>query len=265
MNNKIGIIGLGNIGYSLASGLLLNESETNVSAFDHNSYNYNRAKSSIKKLVLKDNISEVIISANIIFICIRTNQITDFLKTNAKLFTQDKIIVFLSAGIKLDEIKVLLNEADGSYFRAITNVNIISKNGYTILLKNGKEREEKMVSEVLELVGVVEGVETEEKLDILSLITGCTPAIIALFFESLIESSINLGISKIQAKEMLKKVVFQTVGTINDNNMNSRELIQSVCTPGGLVVKHLAELENETDFKEDIVNWLPKILRNLQN
>ena len=265
MRSKIGIIGLGNIGYSLAKGLLLNESKISVFAYDHNSFNHNRAKSDIDNLILKGNVAEVINTSIIIFICIRTNQIADFLKTNINSINKDKIIVFLSAGIKMTEIKVMLNDVSGCYFRAITNVNTISKNGYTLLLKNGSQKEEKMVSEVLKMVGEVDTVETEDKLDILSLATGCTPAIIALFYESLVESCISLGISKIQAKDLLKRIINQTIGTINDNNMNSRELIQSVCTPGGLVVKHLAELENETDFKEDIVNWLPKILRNLPN
>lgn len=263
MKSKIGVIGLGNIGFSLANGLSLKSDNLTISAYDHNSHSSDRAKMQLKNVNLLNSTSAVIKNSDLVFVCIRTHQVLGFIAKYTKEFTKDKIFVFLSAGIKQNQIKPLLKNNLQSHFRAITNVNTLSGNGYSILLKNTNVKAVGKVAEILRLVGHVDTVESEEQLDLFSIISGCTPAIIALFYESLVESGINIGISKMHSTEMLKKVVFQTINTITDNNLNSRELIQRVCTPGGLVVKHLAELENETDFKEDIVNWLPKILRNL--
>lgn len=257
---KIGIIGLGNIGYSISQGLTKSGLGGSIVAYDHNQHALKRAKNDFQNIQFSDCIENIFTYSEVILICIRTAQIEEFLSLNSKYFIEGKSVVFLSAGEKIDFIKKLLKESKAILLRAITNVNVSSRLGYTFVLKSKNEEANKLLLELFGKLGKVNEVDSENQLDLLSLLSGCTPAIIALFFESLVESGVAIGVSKMQTTEIIEDTIHQTLKTLKDNNLSACELKQSVCTPGGIVEAQLRALENETDFKNDVVSWLPKIL-----
>lgn len=257
---KIGIIGLGNIGHSLLQGLSKSGMDESIIAYDHNSQALQKAKNDFQNIRFSDCIEGIFTHSEVILVCIRTTQIEEFLFVSSKYFAERKTVVFLSAGVKIDFFNKLLKESKAILLRAITNVNVASCVGYTFVLKSENEAANKLVIDLFGKLGKVNEVGSENQLDLFSLLSGCTPAIIATFFESLVESGVAIGVPRMQTTEIIENTIHQTLKTIKDNNISALELKRRVCTPGGIVETQLEKLENETEFKIDVAGWLPKIL-----
>lgn len=260
---SIGIIGLGNIGYSLVQGLASAGLEETITAFDHNAYAESRAKRDYATMVVSDNIAAVF-ESEVVCVCIRTSQVNQFLIDNSAFFKRDNVLVFLSSGLKIDLIKKAIGQHNCEILRVIANVNVASQNGQTIMLKNRNDLVYAKVTALFRRVGSVIEVDTEEQLDILSVLTGCTPAIVALFFESLIESGMTIGVSRHQTEDLIENCMHKTLNTMHEKELTPWELRQRVCSPGGVLIKYLREIENDTTFKNNVANWLPQILAALQ-
>ena len=80
----------------------------------------------------------------------------------------------------------------------------------------------------------------------------------------MIESGVAIGISQTQTEELINDTMQKTLRTLNNNKLNPMELKKRVCTVGGTVEATMKKLENETSFRQQIVNWLPKIFASLQ-
>ena len=171
----------------------------------------------------------------------------------------------MQAGIKNEFLIKPLKKSEAFVLRAITNINVSSLNGYTFVLTSANKEANESVKSLFSLIGTVQMTDSESELDSLSLLTGCSPALIAIFYDAMIESGISIGISKTQTEELIRDTMQRTLKNIKNNNLAPLELMKRVCTAGGSVDAAMKKLENETNFKQDIVKWLPEISASLQS
>lgn len=261
---KTGIIGLGNIGHALAEGFTKAGNQVSLCAYDHNQNAFNIAKNDFRNIEFENNVNSVFEKSELIFVCIRTSQVENFLTDYSACFENGKIAVFIQAGIKNDFLIKVMQSSDAIALRAIANINVASLNGFTFVLPTPNNKANTIVSNLFALVGKVQLIETESQLDSLSLLTGCTPALIATFYDAMIESGVAIGISKTQTEELINDTIQQTLRTINNNKLDPIEFKKRVCTAGGTVEATMKKLEHETSFRQQIVNWLPEISASLQ-
>ena len=261
---KVGIIGLGNIGHALAEGFIESNKQVSLFAYDHNENAFIKAKNDFINVEFENSVESIIEKSELIFVCIRTEQVEKFLTDNFTCFKNIKTLVFIQAGIKNDFLVKAFQKSEAVAVRAITNINVASLNGFTFVLPTAINKANKIVNDVFAMVGKVQTVERESQLDLLSLLTGCTPALIATFYDAMIESGVAIGISQTQTEELINDTMQKTLRTLNNNKLNPMELKKRVCTVGGTVEATMKKLENETSFRQQIVNWLPEIFASLQ-
>jgi len=263
---KIGIIGLGNIGTALYKGMKKANFEQKLINVCDKSLDED-AKKLFRNNQLIEKPREIIKKVDILFLCIRTEQVYEFLRKNNSLFTDKHIIVFMSAGIKLSIIlKILKPTHRQNVIRVVSNINLASCNAYTFVYKS-KKADLSVFEQVMSIfnnLGVAESVHSEDKLDMYSLLSGCVPALLGLFLESIIDSGIEVGIKNRNASKIVKYITSSSIKTMEQEKINSHELLRRASTPGGLVAKALDEI-SKTQFKNVINSWLPKIFYSIKN
>jgi len=171
---KIGIIGLGNIGKSLVLGFSAC-SQYNFFIYDKNRSNVEQQIDS--KYIIKQKSNEDVISeCSIIILCIRTSQVENWMGKYNK-YLDGKILVLMQSGISLNGLQEYSKNIN--IIRVISNINISEQKGHSVVLDQGTKDIERVLN-IFNYLGDVIKVKNERELDAVSLLTGCTPAFIGL-------------------------------------------------------------------------------------
>lgn len=240
---KLCIIGLGNVGTALFNGLSASYSLILIGKNDHIKVRHSSIKNS-----------------DIILLCVRTNQVDEFFLQNSASLT-GKTVVFFQAGFSLSNVDKY-RDSDLVFIRAITNINVASKNGYTVLLKSEFDKEYESILNLLKSVGDVKEVQTEDELESVALLPGCSPAIVALIVHYLEGITIKYGIDINSNKEAIFAAVSGTIATIRLSGSPSLEIAKSVASPGGKVEKALAEVIDSQNLEQVLTKYFDEITKH---
>jgi pyrroline-5-carboxylate reductase len=230
---KIGIIGMGNMGKSLFRLLSKNRFEMNITLSDKNKENTLNGHfvASVEKNI---EISEIL------FICVKPNDIYEVLKLFENV--KNKTIVSCVAGVKLKDIQKLHNNQT---MRIMTNLPIEYRKGSISYFSENlsKSTEEKILN--LCKGPKIFKLETENLLDVTTLLGGSMPAFSAHLAQEYINFGIRNGLTEKQSKEMYISSIEGTLEMMkNDSNeFVIKNIIDKVSSPKGITMKGIQYLE----------------------
>lgn len=247
--NNIGVIGIGNIGFSICEGLSKKNNSYKLFAYDRNSEKIKKVSQYDKEINILQSDWEVISLSDIIILCVRTNQVIDWIVKNKERLNQ-KTLILVQSGIYLKDIKKCNLSQTVKIFRLITNVNTSENIGHTLIIQEPSEVFKEIVN-IFKFLGEVVVVETENTLDKLSLITGCTPAITAMFLEGL-----NKCYKETNDNILLSGVIINTLKTIQTQSLNPNEYAKKTYSKGGVFEKCVNNIEKDSQFQKIIESWL---------
>lgn len=260
---KIGIIGLGNVGSALGKGLRLAQHQNQTIGCDRTLEKRNRFTQTTA-IQSSESWKEVIDFADLILVCIRHAQVLPFLEQLRDTAYADKTVVSLAAAVSRDALRRSLNPAKLPVIRAITNVNVASRAGLTMVLNDSEAMEaSRSVVDLFQALGEVIVIDSEGDLDRSSVLSGCGPAATALFLESLCEFGIRTGLPELVAKEVAFQCVASTIRTIENTGSDLKTFKYSVAAPGGIVDRILGSSES-AQIKEKVVQWFDYILGKIE-
>jgi pyrroline-5-carboxylate reductase len=261
----IGIIGLGNVGQSLGLGLSQTAYADRVLACDRNQPKRDRLEERTG-IETTPSWKRVLQQTETILLCIRTEQVQGFLEEATSFLEPSDLLVCLSAGVQLDELQHHVADAGCEVMRAITSVNVAAGEGYTLILGNetfgADDGLEEHVVQLFELLGNVRLMESEEALDEQSVITGCGPALTALFLEVLAASGEEVGFEEEDAQRMAEHCVQATLKTMQETRASPSEYKYRVAASGG-VVERVLEGPESADVEKATASWFRSILTSL--
>lgn len=180
---KIGVIGVGNMGYSIVRGLLKTKISSKIFATD---VYFNDIESLEKSGVvwLKSN-KEIIQNSNVVIICVKPNQLKDLLEEVGPLIKDNILVISIAAGIKLNFYQKFINTT--RIVRVMPNINCLSlssASAYSMLKEN--EKDEFIVKKIFSTVGTIYKVGE----DLLDAVTGLRYE--PVIFNSLVDLVLHL-------------------------------------------------------------------------
>lgn len=234
---KIGFVGAGNMG-----GAFIKALDSYQLYFTDK--DMERAES-IKKITGAEHVGstkELIQKSDYIVLGVKPQVLDSVLEEFKSEDLSDKIIISLAAGIKIDFYKKKLG--DGIKFvRVMPNTPSLIKKGicgYTPY--NIDEFEETYVNVILEATGKAIRVE-EDKLDIITAISGSGPAYVFLLINSIADAGVKLGLSKKDALMLASETFAGSAAMISETGTHPEELKDRVTSPGGTTACGLAVME----------------------
>ena len=225
MNKKIGFIGLGKMAKAIINGILQLNSHTQIFGFDPHSQ--------IENVQILSSNKEVVENSDIIFICTKPFIIKDVLEEIKNNLTPEKLVVSIAAGISLNILETSLKE-NQRIIRVMPNTPALVGQGAFALSKGQFATVEDMeiIKNLLSDIGTVIQ-QTEDKMDIITALSGSGPAFYYFLIEKMAKSAVKLGLDYETALKLSAQTALGSAKMILNSDMSVEDLITAVSTKGG--------------------------------
>jgi pyrroline-5-carboxylate reductase len=250
--DKIGIIGLGNMGEAIVKNLLKSGAKKeSILCFEIKPERARFIEDSYK-VKIAGSAEELTKKVRYIILSIKPQDSKKLLNSIAPLIDDNKIIISIMAGITLSNIL----SAIGKPLKAIRIMpNICLKVGEgAIGIAPGpdvKKEELEAVKTFISPMGKIIEV-GEELMDAVTALGGSGPAFFLLFLEAMIDAGVKTGIARDKSKTICTQVVKGTLKMLEEEGIHPTLMKEMITSPGGTTIAGLSILE-ENAFKGNII------------
>jgi pyrroline-5-carboxylate reductase len=242
-NYKIAILGGGNIGTSLAKGLIFSEQ-----------YSYDNILITEKRppriihlenlgFMVTDNNREAVNNAEIIVMSVKPQQFASLADEIRKNVTTKHIIISTITGINLNDIESILGKIP--LVRIMPNIALEIKESMTcISFRNTGLKLEKRVLSIFEKMGKTLII-PEEMMGAATVVGACGIAFALRFMRAMSQGGIEIGFDSEMSLLITAQTVKAAARLIIDTSNHPEKEIDRVTTPQGITISGLNEMEHQ--------------------
>ena len=238
---KIGIIGMGHLGTALFQGLMRSKKVSRSCIRLSNSSKQN---------------AQIVTNADIVFLTIKKLKVVEVLHDIKDDLKTDSIIVSAVAGLPIVEIKNIL-KTNHHVVRIMPSLPISVGEGIIGVYLLTSEVSKYKICNLLSGLGTIIEVDDEQKLDILTVASGCGPGVAAYLIQSLTKSYIDIGLTRSEALDVALQTIDGTCALLKEQNMSPQKLLSQVATKGG-ITESIVYYFDEHDLSSIVVQGLKK-------
>lgn len=238
----IGIVGCGNLGFSLLNGIRLKDGSVKIIASK-------RSISELEKLNIPNTVfttsnAELIQQSDIIIVALKPYNVLNFLRENEQFFDASRhSIVSVATGITTREMaEVIGDEMD--VFRAMPNTAASVNESITaISIKNDSLNRASIIQELFDTMGQTIIID-ENLMESATILGACGIAYVLRFMRAMIQGGIEVGFDAKTATKIVSQTVKGAAQLIIQNGTHPEEEIDKVTTPKGCTIVGLNEMEH---------------------
>ena len=260
---KIGFIGLGNMGGSLAKAvlqgkagaqiLLANRSQAKVDAFIAN---FGGQASSNE---------EIFAEADVIFLGVKPAQFSELLAQYQTILEKREslLLISMAAGLTLEKLASLI-PSQHRIIRIMPNTPVAIGQGVIsyAMSANCLAEDGELFCQLLSNAGLL--VELgDDLIDAATGLAGCGPAFVYLFIEALADAGVQSGLPRERALKMAAQTVVGAGQMVLESQQHPGVLKDQVCSPGGSTIAGVASLE-EHAFRGTVMDAVHQAYRRTQ-
>ena len=261
---KIGFIGLGNMGGSLARLVAQDERYRSELLLA------NRSRDKAEKIAAElggqpVSNAEVFAQAEVIFLGIKPAQFADLLAEYQEIIEKrdSLLLVSMAAGLPL----VLLEKLTPSHHRWIRimpNTPVAVGEGVITysLSHQANQVDEDLLRELLSSAGLLVRLE-EKQLDAATALAGCGPAFVYLFIEALADAGVRAGLSRDISLELANQTLLGAAKLSQVSGQHPAQLKDQVCSPSGSTIAGVVSLE-ENAFRGTVMDAVQAAYKRTQ-
>ena len=240
---KIAIIGTGNLGLSIAKGLLVNNTITTLYLTKRNPevlMDWNKSK---QVTVTKDN-REAVSNSDILIFAVQPSQMEGILNEVKDLFNENHVIISTITGFKISRIEVILG-TEVPVIRSMPNTAISVGKSMTCLCSNevGKKRID-IATAIFNAVGTSIKIE-EEHMQAATVICASGIAFWMRLIRATTQGGVQLGFDAEEAMKMSMQTALGAASLLIETDTHPEQEIDKVTTPRGCTITGLNEMEHQ--------------------
>ena len=241
---KIGFIGCGNMGGALAKAV----SKSQIAEIFLADTNSEKAKNLSEEIGGKVSTTEDIAeNCKYIFLGVKPQMMAELIDSISPIFKNRNdrfILVTMAAGIKIEKFNLMLN-AKMPIIRIMPNTPVAVGEGMILYspCKAITEMEEIEFCEVLKFAGKLSKLE-EDLIDAGCAISGCGPAFVYMFAESMAKAGVDCGLPQEKAIDYAAQTLLGAAKLMLTSNKTPETLRQEVCSPKGSTIEGVIKLQN---------------------
>lgn len=247
---KLAFIGGGNMAYALIVGLKNKKvAMSNILVIEHDASKWEK----LEQLGVQVSADlENVRHCEGIVLAIKPQQLPALSKLLAPLLSS-QLVISIAAGIRLQDLSRWLGDYP-TIVRAMPNTPAQIQSGVTGLfaMPQVSKKHISMADQILKAAGSTIWLETEEKLDAVTAISGSGPAYVFYLIEALQTAALELGLTDIEAKQ-LSIATFKGASLLADASSTPiNTLREQVTSKGGTTEQGLLSLE-QSQVKQSII------------
>jgi len=261
---KIGFIGLGNMGGSLARLVAQDERYRSELLLA------NRSRDKAEKIAAEVggqpvSNAEVFAQAEVIFLGIKPAQFTDLLAEYQEILDKrdSLLLVSMAAGLSL-ELLEKLTPSHHRWIRMMPNTPVAVGEGVIsyALSQQAHQADEDLLRELLSSAGLLVKLE-EKQLDAATALAGCGPAFVYLFIEALADAGVRAGLSRDISLELANQTLLGAAKLSQVSGQHPAQLKDQVCSPSGSTIAGVVSLE-ENAFRGTVMDAVQAAYKRTQ-
>ncbi|WP_435413049.1 pyrroline-5-carboxylate reductase [Psychroserpens mesophilus] len=243
MNQKIAIIGGGNLGQAIASGLM---SEDYIAS----DLTITRHKIELlfdfknRGVKVTTNNCEAVQTSQIIIIAVKPYKIQSVLKEVSPYITKEHLLISVVSDFTIDSIASEL-QSTPVIFRAMPNTaSSVNESMTCIASHNASEENIKTVTSIFNALGKTISID-EQLMDAATVLGACGIAYVLRFIRGMIQGGIEIGFDAKTATQIATQTVKGASELLLQKGNHPEAEIDKVTTPKGCTIAGLNEMEHQ--------------------
>ena len=249
----LGIIGCGNMGQAMLSGILKNKlyepSDVIVSHLEEKALEEIHAKYGVKTTTDNKAVAE---AADVLILSIKPYQFADVIPGITDVVDENTLVISIAAGMTIHAIIDHFGKAV-HLVRTMPNTPALVGAGATGMCFTDMvtEEEKGKAIAIFESFGIV-SVVPESMIDTIIGVSGSSPAYVFMFIEAMADAAVADGMARADAYRMAAQSVFGSAKMILETGKHPGELKDMVCSPAGTTIEAVRVLE-EKGFRSAVI------------
>jgi pyrroline-5-carboxylate reductase len=252
--SKITILGGGNLGTSIARGILSIDGITK-----NNLILCEKRKQRVQYLeesgfnVIDSDIKTAISKAEIVIVSVKPQQFGKLLEELKPILKKEQILISTVTGFSINEIESFIG--NHPIVRIMPNTAIEIKESMTCLChKNTSTEQEESIVRFFNYLGKTLVLQ-EELLDAVTVLGACGIAFALRFIRAATQGGIEIGFSAELSQFIVSQTVNGAARLVLQNNSHPEGEIDKVTTPQGITISGLNEMEHQ-GFSSSVIKGL---------
>ncbi len=241
---KIAIIGGGNLGASIAEGLVRSDQyETKDISVTRHKIELLKHLSESGVNVHSDNILAVQ-NSDVVIIAVKPYNVDKILNEIKPALTSDHVLVSVATGISISHMQTVVGESV-PVFRAMPNTAISIRESMTcICTNNGDKVNKDEIVKLFDQLGTSIIIQ-EELMDAATVLAACGIAYALRFIRAASQGGIEIGFDANTAQKIAAQTVKGAAGLLIEGGQHPEREIDKVTTPQGCTIAGLNEMEHQ--------------------
>ena len=240
---KIAIIGTGNLGSSIARGLINNKSFSSLYLSDRNTSAVDIFEIEEYVTVTNDNVKAVEQSEMVIF-ALQPKHIDGVLRSVASIITDKHVIISVAAGVDISRIEGIIG-ADKNIIRVMPNTAISIGKSMTCIAANEKAQDKvAMAQTIFNQLGTTLII-PEDLIQAATVICASGIAFWMRLVRATTQGAIQLGFEAHEAHQLATQTCFGAASLLIESGKHPEQEIDRVTTPSGCTIEGLNAMEHQ--------------------
>jgi len=242
MNEKITIIGAGNLGKAIADGLLISglvkEQDLTLTRRD----TAKLAAYSEKGVNVSSDNTEAIKQSKIIILCVKPHKFKGIVEELIPALNNNHIVISTVTGLGLNDISEIINK-DISIFRAMPNTAISIQESMTcISSKNIDDKNIEFVTGIFDKLGKSVVID-DELMGSATILAASGIAFALRYIRASMQAGIEIGFESELAQIIASQTVKGASSLVVNSNLHPEREVDKVTTPLGVTITGLNQME----------------------
>jgi pyrroline-5-carboxylate reductase len=257
---KIGFIGCGNMGGAMLAGILdsgkCSAGDVMVSVKSEESAKAKNAQYHVEATT--DNCA-VARFAEVLFLAVKPQFYESVIREIRDCVSENQLIITVAPG----KTFAWLTDTFGKelkFIRTMPNTPSLVREGMMGMSANARVTEDELI-QVRELCGGFSRTEVipENLMDVVTAVSGSSPAYVFLFIEAMADAAVAGGMPRSQAYTFAAQAVLGSAKMVLETGKHPGELKDMVCSPGGTTIQAVRVLE-EKGMRSAVIEAMMKCL-----
>jgi pyrroline-5-carboxylate reductase len=244
-DKKICVIGTGNMGEALISGLISSASSRpeNIICTDVREATLEAVQKEYGVRTTSSNL-EAVADSDIVVYAVKPQIMAAVLNETAEKLDMSKLIISIAAGVPMEAIESCLNKKL-RLIRVMPNIAAAVKEAATAVAagKHATQEDIKLAMTVFNSIGKTVFIPENYLMDAITGLSGSGPAYIFLIVEALVDAGVKVGLSRPEALLLSAQTVLGAAKMLIETREHPGQLRDRVTSPGGTAIAGLATLE----------------------
>ena len=247
LNNKIiAIIGTGNMGDALVSGLIGSKSSKpkDIICSDVRRDKLEQIKSRYKVRTTSNNLKAVS-EADIVIYAVKPQLMAAVLIETSSKLDMSKLVISIAAGVPLAAMESCI-EKNMRLIRVMPNIAAAVKEAATAIAagEHATQEDIKLAMEIFNSIGKCIFLKENYLMDAITGLSGSGPAYIFLIVDALADAGVKMGLSRQESLFLAAQTVLGSAKLLIETQEHPGQLKDKVTSPGGTAIAGLATLES---------------------